>query len=123
MSKQAAEHHHQAAEHHEHAARHHREAAAHHEADNHETAAHHAHTAQGHLHHADGAVDDLLPGGDHGLCLLPAEHGLSDLRRVDCADLLHFEIMIAAAECTDLVQLRRRSSVESPSARSCCRTS
>ncbi len=34
---------------------------------------------QGHLDHADGPLDDLLAGGDHGAGLLALEHGVGDL--------------------------------------------
>ena len=35
-----------------------------------------------HLHHADGALDDALPGGDDRAGLLALQHGAGDLRRV-----------------------------------------
>src|SRR5690606_13531995 len=38
--------------------------------------------AQRHLDHADGALDDLLPGSDDRECLLPLEHRACDLRRI-----------------------------------------
>ena len=37
---------------------------------------------QRHLHHADRAQHDLLARADHGLGLLPAQHGAGDFRRV-----------------------------------------